>query len=145
MRPEAETPDATAAATLPPPFSSTPSSTPTPAPDNFETLFAPIQVVLEQNTDKFDLPFSAFLQFLRSVKKSSKPYDVARKFTDDVPRLIDLLALSSPHLHSSGERALKARVDRLAAALSKAATYLESTGEEFLPLSHTLSVESLVG
>lgn len=143
MRPDVETPVADAAvASLPPP---TPISTPSPAPDNFETLFAPIQVFLAQNTDRFDLPFSDFLRFLRSVRRSGKPYDVARTFTDDVPSLIDLLTLSLPHLLSSGERALKARVARLAAALSKAAAYLELTGEEFLPLSHVLSVESLVG
>lgn len=131
----------------PPSSSTTPAATPTPvqATDHFDTLFAPIQVLLDQNPDKYEISFSDFLQFLRAVKSNNKPYEVARKFTDDIPSLIDLLTSSLPHLHSSGDRALRARVNRLATSLSKAAHYLESTGEEFLPLSHALSVESLVG
>lgn len=149
MQQDAVASDAGASAPPPPPPSSsaTPAANPTPDPatDRFDTLFQPIQVLLDQNPDKFTISFSDFLQFLRDVKSNNKPYEVARKFTDDVPSLIDLLTSSLPHLRSSGDRALRARVDRLATSLSKAAHYLESTGEQFLPLSHTLSVESLVG
>lgn len=140
MRHDAETPDADAS--LPPPPS--PSATRTPPTDCFDTLFTPVKELIEQSPDKFQLPYCDFLQFLRAVKCNNKPYEVARTFTDDVPTLIDLLTFSLPHLKKSGERALKARIDRLARSLSKTAAYLDSSGEEYSQLSHTLSVESLV-
>lgn len=77
-----------------------------------------------------------------AVKHHDKPYEVARRFTNDVPTLASLLQTSLRHL--SGHRALRTRVERLAANLNRAATHLETLGGDELDKSHSISLESLV-
>lgn len=106
--------------------------------DESSESYDEIQSLWSQGTDKI-MTFIDFADFLKSVKGKDKPIEVARRYTNDIEGLIDLVKEAKPLISN---RAPKERCGRLIKALKRA---LISEGKDTVspPLSRASSVESL--
>lgn len=97
-----------------------------------------IEVLWRDETDNV-MSYIEFTEFLKKAKGKDKPIEIARRYTDNIAGLIDLIKNAKPLITN---RAPKERCRRLVAALKKA---LLSEGVTTIspPLSRTSSQESL--
>lgn len=103
-----------------------------------EEDFHEIQSVWNDGSN-YTIDFVNFTEFLRNVRGSDRPIEVARRYTNNIEGLVDLIKIVKPLIAA---RATKERCRRLIVALKKA-LILEGNDTLSPPLSRSTSQESI--
>lgn len=85
-------------------------------PEPINNLLSPAKKYIEEQSKQFPLNYDQLVLFMENVQGSRDPLSVARKFTKDVPLLVDMLFQIYPQVK---ERSIKTRITRIRSKIKK--------------------------
>lgn len=81
-----------------------------------EEALKPVEVLINSGNPSFVLTFQQLIHFLEIVHGSPDKLSTARQYTDNVPKLLEMLSEIYPHLQLKG---IKSRFTRIQKSITK--------------------------